>query len=63
MEYLLSVVGLVLIVEGVPYFLCPDKMKEFLARVRELPEGRLRAFGSVSIILGLVLTFIARRLM
>ena len=63
MEYLLSVVGLVLIVEGVPYFLCPEKMKEFLTWVRELPESRLRTFGSISIILGLVLTFIARRLM
>lgn len=62
-DYFLCVAGLVLIVEGLPYFVFPEKMKQALLKVPLLPSSSLRAFGLAAIFAGLVLVFIARRLL
>lgn len=63
MSYFLSVLGLVLIIEGIPYFAFPEKMKSLLAKIPEIPTGSLRVFGIVAIIIGLILVFISRKLL
>lgn len=63
MDYFLSVLGLVLIIEGIPYFTFPDKMKEVLSKVPDVPSASLRAFGIIAIIIGLALIFIARKVL
>ena len=63
MDYLLSVIGLVLVIEGIPYFAFPEQMKSVLSRVPQMPSGSLRAFGSAAIIAGLGLIYIARKLL
>ena len=63
MDYFLCVLGLVLIVEGLPYFVFPEKMKELLSKIPQLPAASLRIFGITAIMAGMLLVFIAKRLM
>jgi len=60
MEYFLTVLGMVLIVEGLPYFTFPEKMKSIMEKIPQIPTHWLRVFGIVSIAIGLLLIFLAR---
>jgi hypothetical protein len=51
---------MVMIIEGVPYFAFPDKMKLWIVKVLELPDGTLRKFGFVLMVLGLFLVYLGR---
>lgn len=61
MKYFLCVIGMVLIVEGLPYFAFPEKMKEWLEKILEMPETFLRKFGFVLMITGLWLVYLGRK--
>jgi len=63
MDYFLSVLGLVLILEGIPYFSFPEKMREMLAKIPSVPTASLRIFGITAVILGLLCIFVAKRLL
>ena len=60
MDFFLCVIGMVMIVEGLPYFTFPDRMKEMMQRIMELPDNTLRRFGFVLMVAGLFLTYIGR---
>ena len=55
MSYVLSVIGVVLILEGIPWFLSPSKTKNLMAQIHELPDTQLRTFGLIAMIAGLIL--------
>jgi len=57
MDYFLCVIGMVMIIEGLPYFAFPEKMKHWVQKVLELPEGTLRRFGLVLMVTGLFLVY------
>jgi len=61
MEYFLTVLGMVLIVEGLPYFTFPEKMKELMKKVPQMPTHQLRVFGIISIAIGLLLIYLSRQ--
>jgi uncharacterized protein YjeT (DUF2065 family) len=58
---LLCALGLALIIEGLPHFLWPEKMSDFLRFLSERPPALLRKLGLLAIILGLVLVFLGRQ--
>lgn len=60
MEFFLCVLGMVMIIEGLPYFAFPVKMKTIVRKVIELPSGNLRAFGLVLMLVGLGLVYVGR---
>ncbi len=60
MDFFLCVIGMVMIVEGLPYFAFPERMKEMMQRVLGLPDNMLRRFGFGLMIAGLFLTYIGR---
>ena len=60
MAYFLSVLGLALIIEGIPYFAFPDKMKSLLAKLPAFPSRSLRVFGITAICIGLLLIYISQ---
>jgi uncharacterized protein YjeT (DUF2065 family) len=62
MNFLLCAIGLVLIIEGIPYFAFPEKMKQMLAKIPLIPTASMRAFGMVAVGMGLILIYISRRL-
>ncbi|RLC08834.1 MAG: DUF2065 domain-containing protein, partial [Deltaproteobacteria bacterium] len=47
MEFFLCVLGMVMIAEGLPYFVSPEKMKFWIQRVLEIPDNDLRWVGFV----------------
>jgi hypothetical protein len=61
MDILLCVIGLVLIVEGIPYFAFPDKIKGMMRIALEQPDGILRIFGGLMMLLGLIIVFVVKR--
>jgi len=54
------VIGLVLIIEGSPYFLFPEKLKKFFAQILNIPDSYLRLLGLLAMLGGLFLLFIGR---
>ena len=60
MKLLFCLIGLVLVVEGLPYFAFPDKMKRWMEKIQEVPDSHLRAKGFVAMCIGLVMTYLFR---
>jgi uncharacterized protein len=60
MEYFLCVLGMVFIIEGLPYFAFPDKVKSYIMKLQELPDSVLRALGLSAIVTGLILIYFGR---
>ena len=60
MDYFICVVGMVMIVEGLPYFAFPQRMKVWVKKVLEIPDRSLRRFGLVLMMLGLWLVYMGR---
>ncbi len=60
MRLFLCLLGLVLIVEGLPYFAFPDKMKKWIVMMQDLPNAQLRLVGFLAMGIGLLLTYFFR---
>lgn len=60
MEYFFSVLGLVFVLEGLPYFAAPDKLKLYMMKIHELPDSTLRFYGLIAIGTGLLLVYLGR---
>lgn len=60
MEDFLTALGLVLIIEGIPYFLVPGKMRNWVRVVAELPDSTLRGASLIMMILGLAVVWMVR---
>jgi len=60
MKFFLCVLGMVMIVEGLPYFAAPDKMKYWVQKVVATPDGSLRRLGLVLMVLGMSLMYIGQ---
>jgi uncharacterized protein YjeT (DUF2065 family) len=61
MDFFLCVLGMVMIVEGIPYFAFPDKMKVWVRKVIEMPDLQLRRTGLVLMGIGLFLVYVGKR--
>ena len=60
MKLLFCLIGLVFIIEGLPYFAFPDKMKKWMQMVLEVPDSHLRVLGFVAMCIGLALAYLFR---
>ena len=60
MRYFLCVLGMVMIIEGLPYFAWPDKMKSWLQKLMETPDDSLRKLGFGLMVFGLLLVAVGR---
>ena len=61
MKFLLSVLGMVMILEGLPYFAFPERIKTWLVRVSEMPAAHLRTFGFIAMCAGMALVYLGQR--
>ena len=57
MKFFLCVMGMVMIVEGLPYLAFPKKTKIWIQRLLEMPEPSVQKIGLVLMIAGLLLVF------
>ena len=61
MDFFLCVIGMVMVVEGIPYFAFPVKMKGWVVKILEMPEGSLRRVGLVLMISGVLLVYLGKK--
>ena len=61
MKFFLCVIGMVMVVEGLPYFAFPEKMKFIIQKVMDMPDKALQKFGFVLMLVGLCLVYIGKR--
>lgn len=61
MELLLTLTGLVLILEGLPYAASPESMQRWLRQILEMPPQQLRRVGIIAMAAGFLLCYLAQR--
>ncbi len=61
MKDFLCVLGLIFIIEGLPYFVFPEKLKIYLRKITTMPDSTLRFMGITAMIIGLILLYFGRR--
>ena len=59
MKFFLCVMGMVMIVEGLPYFAFPARMKAMVIMIMGMEESKLRRFGFFLMFTGLALVYFA----
>lgn len=59
MKFLVTVLGVMLVFEGVPWFLSPAKVRSMLARLQLLSDTTLRRIGLALMLFGLLLVHLA----
>ena len=60
-ETLLVILGVVLIVEGMPWFLSPRNTKRMLSELFQVNDQSLRGIGLVFMLVGLLIVYLAKR--
>lgn len=61
MKILLTLIGLVFILEGLPYLTFPEAMQRWLRQIVDLPPGVLRLVGLLAVVAGLALCYLTQR--
>ena len=60
MKFFLCVIGMVMVVEGLPYFEKKKKMKFVVQKVIEMPDKALQKFGFVLMLVGISLVYLGK---
>ena len=61
MKLLVTMIGLILIFEGMPYVVAPEAMQRWMRQLAAMSPGVLRGVGLAALILGLVLCYLTQR--
>jgi uncharacterized protein YjeT (DUF2065 family) len=57
LKYFICVIGMVLVLEGIPYFAFPEKIKSLYLKIQETSDTNLRMFGFMAMAFGLLLVY------
>ena len=60
MDFLLTVIGVVMIVEGIPWFLSPGGYKRLLLQLLPMSDAALRGCGLALMLGGLLTVYLVR---
>lgn len=61
MKLFILLIGLVLVLEGLPYAAAPEAMQDWLKKLSEIDPGQLRQMGLVALIVGLIICFVVQK--
>jgi len=61
MKLLLLLVGMVFILESLPYVAFPEAMRGWLAKLSQTPAGQLRVIGIIIMAVGFLLCYVVQR--
>lgn len=61
MKILFLLIGVILVLEGLPYAANPEVMQQWLKKLSEVSPQRLRVFGFLAILSGLFLCFLVQK--
>ena len=59
--YILTVVGLICFIEGIPYLATPEQVKKWLQWVLTISDSSLRFLGGALMVVGLLLVYLGRK--
>jgi uncharacterized protein YjeT (DUF2065 family) len=54
-------IGLVLILEGLPYVAAPEAMQDWLKKLSGVAPSQLRSIGLLAMVIGLLIIFIVQK--
>jgi hypothetical protein len=57
-KFFLCVIGMVLVLEGLPYFAFPEKIKSLYLKLQEASDSNLRMLGFLAMVIGLLLVYL-----
>ncbi len=57
LNFFLCVIGMVLVLEGIPYFAFPEKLKSLYLKMLETSDTNLRMLGFLAMVIGLLLVY------
>jgi len=60
MKFFLCVLGMVFIVEGLPYVAFPGKIKAYLSKLLAIPDSTLQFMGLLAMLTGVLLVYFGR---
>ncbi len=58
--FVLSLIGALLVLEGIPYFAFPNAVKRWALMLLRMPEKKIRLMGLALTVAGLVMLFALR---
>ncbi len=61
MKLLTLLIGLVLILEGLPYVAAPEAMQVWLKKLSDISPGQLRSMGIVAMVIGLLIIVVVQK--
>jgi uncharacterized protein YjeT (DUF2065 family) len=61
MKLLFTLIGLIFILEGLPYLTFPEAMQNWLRQLMEMRPSQLRLVGLLAVGLGLLICFVTLR--
>lgn len=61
MKLLIALIGLVFILEGLPYLTFPEAMKKWLRQLIDMRPSQLRVVGLIAVGTGLLICYVALR--
>jgi uncharacterized protein YjeT (DUF2065 family) len=61
MKLFVLLIGMVLVLEGIPYVAAPEAMRDWLAKLSRMPAVQLRAFGLFAMLLGLIICVVVQK--
>ncbi len=61
MKTLLLCIGLVFVLEGLPYMANPEAMRHWLKKLSELPAEELRILGAALMAVGFFICFVVQK--
>ncbi len=60
MKLFITLLGLILVLEGLPYVAFPEAMQRWLLHLAQLPPAQLRSIGLISMASGFAILIFAR---
>ena len=61
MKLFTLLVGLILILEGIPYVAAPEAMQDWLRKLSEVNPNNLRSVGLVAMAIGFIICFVVQK--
>jgi len=61
MKFLITLIGLVFVLEGLPYAASPESMLRWLRQIQEMHPDHLRRVGLIAMVVGFFLCYLAQK--
>ena len=61
MKLFILLIGLILVLEGLPYVAAPEIMQDWLKKLSTMEPGKLRAMGIIAMLTGLIICFVMQK--